>query len=354
MRLTAFLFSTFLFQFGMAPIYGQIRFSAMDLSSTDSLQKSTIRYFSPGKGGRNRVWDFSKKLSSRESSQVLFMKDSLGAISVAEQEKVKYYRTSADTLILTGSESLLEKRDYVREKVCKLFPLEFNDSIRKVFRCDGVYCGKHPFREVGTNLVKVDAEGSIVLAENDTLKHVKRVHTIDTYSVCMDMNVESLDTAKLTQVIDEHYEWYLPEAEYPIIETFTSTTYLDMEIVGTTKCAYCNLTEDLAAYYITEDDGGSDTEELDNSFDNAVTEPDIIHYKIDIHDGMVTVKYDLDEDATISIIVASHMGITYRHNVWTQSAGTYSPQIDCSGLRSGTYILYINVNGKIYSEKVSL
>ena len=198
MRLTTLLFFTFLFQSSITTVYGQIKMSAMELLSTDSLQKSTIRYFSPGKEGKNRVWDFSKKLSSRESSQVLFMKDSLGVISVAEQEKVKYYRVSPDTLIQIGSESLLETRDYVREKVSKLFPLEFNDSIRKVFRCEGVYCGKHPFREIGTTLVKVDAEGAIILAENDTVKNVKRVHTIDTYSVCMDRNIAALDTAKLT------------------------------------------------------------------------------------------------------------------------------------------------------------
>lgn len=32
----------------------------------------------------------------------------------------------------------------------------------------------------------------------------------------------------------------------------------------------------------------------------------------------------------------------------------YEVQIDCNGLRPGIYILYINVNGKVYSEKVTL
>ena len=36
----------------------------------------------------------------------------------------------------------------------------------------------------------------------------------------------------------------------------------------------------------------------------------------------------------------------------SQQAG-YSTQND-SGLRHGTYILYLNVNGKVYSEKVTL
>ena len=83
--------------------------------------------------------------------------------------------------------------------------------------------------------------------------------------------------------------------------------------------------------------------------------PDIIHYNVDTRGGVVTITYDLDVDASIGTIVATHMGMVYSHREWTQKAGQgYSVQIDCNGLRSGMYILYINVNGKAYSEKVIL
>jgi len=94
--------------------------------AADSLQKSKIRYFSPGRGGQDRIWDFTKKLGSGESSQVMFMTDSTGVLSVIEPGKVSYYRTTPDTLILLGSESPLEKREYVIEKTAKKFPLEYN------------------------------------------------------------------------------------------------------------------------------------------------------------------------------------------------------------------------------------
>ncbi|MDO4992793.1 MAG: hypothetical protein Q4E26_07550, partial [Prevotellaceae bacterium] len=154
--------------------------------------------------------------------------------------------------------------------------------------------------------------------------------------------------------IDERYEWYLPESQYPIIENVTSTTYLNMDAIGTTKYAFCNLPEDKVAYYITPLDEDA-TDEQDNSFDEEMEEPDIIHYSVETNGAIVNITYDLDADATISTIVASHMGMTYRTKTWNQPAGQgYSTQIDCSGLRSGTYILYINVNGKIYSEKVTI
>lgn len=340
--------------FGITSVYGQVNLSEMEPDSPDSLTKSRILYFSPGRGGRNMVWDFSYKLGSKESSQVMFMKDSTDMISIIEPGRILYYRTNTDTLVLIGSESTLEKRDYALRKTTRRLPLVYGDSIGKPFRCEGMYCGDHPFREVGTATVKVDAAGSIVLAENDTLSNVLRVHTIDSYSICMDIDSAALDTARLAQVIDERYEWYLPESQYPFIEDVTSTSYYNMDAVGTTKYAYCNLPEAVAARYITSDEG-NETDEQEGFTDEEQQMPDIIHYDIETHGNVIQIAYSLDEDATITTIVASHTGMLYSSRQWTQAAGQgYSVQIDCNGLRSGTYILYINVNGKVYSEKVTL
>lgn len=335
-------------------VHGQVILSEMEIASADSLLKSKIRYFSPGMGGRNIVWDFSEKLGSKGSSQIMFMKDSAGIVSIMEPGKIRYYRTTPDTLILIGSESPLEKREYAVNKVSKKFPLLYGDSIVKHFRCEGMYCGDHPFREVGTTTVKVDADGSIVLAENDTVRNVLRVHTIDSYSIGMDIDSAALDTARLTQVIDERYEWYLPESQYPIVEDVTSTTYCNMEAIGTTKYAYCNLPQDQAANYITPLDE-DDTDEQDGFSEEEQQIPDIIHYEIETRGKVINMSYDLDEDATITTIVANHMGFSCIYDQWTQDAGQgFTAQLNCNGLLPGIYILYINVNGKVYSEKVTL
>ena len=321
--------------------------------SVDSLQKSKIRYFSPGKEGRNRVWDFSGKLKTRETSQVMFMTDSTGVLSVIEPGKISYYRNNLDSLILIGSESALEKREYAENKISKTFPLIYGDSLSMPFRCEGKYCGNHLFREVGTTTIKVDATGSIVLAENDTVRNVRRVHTIDAYSICMDLDSAALDTAKLTQVIDERYEWYLADSQYPIIEDVMSTSYFNMDVVGTTKYAYCNLPDNLTEDYVSEEE--FDDDEQDGFSDAEEQTRDIIHYQIETQGKDIVIRYDLDENATIQTIVANHMGMLCKSRQWTQPAGqNYSVQIDCYGLPAGMYILYINVNGKVYSEKVTL
>lgn len=336
-------------------VCGQTNLSGMEPASCDSLQKNQIRYFSPGKGGENRVWDFSGKLRSRKSSQVMFVTDSTGTLSVTEPGKINYYRMTPDTLILIGSESSLEKRVYAVEKVSRLFPLQYGDSIIMPFRCEGIYCGGYPFREAGITRVRVDAQGSIVLAENDTVRNVLRVHTIDSYTVCMDRDSAALDTARLTQVIDERYEWYLPESQYPIIEDATSTTYLNMDAIGTTRYAYCNLPDGEADDYITPMNEDEAEGEQDGFPDEGGQSQDIIHYHVETQGKTINLSYDLDQYATIETIVVNHMGMLYDNRQWTQSAGQgYTAQIECYGLPTGMYILYINVNGKVYSEKVTL
>jgi hypothetical protein len=350
-----FFIATIQLLFLTTTVYGQINLSDMEPASSDSLQKNQILFFSPGNGGENRVWDFSGKLRSKKSEQVTFMTDSTGILSVSEPGKINYYRMTPDTLILIGSESTLEKRKYAIEKVSKLFPLEYGDSIIMPFRCEGIYCGDHPFRKVGITRVKVDAQGSIVLAENDTVRNVLRVHTIDSYSICMDRDSAALDTAKLTQVIDERYEWYLPESQYPIIEDATSTTYFNMDAIGTTKFAYCNLPECKVDDYITPMDEDETDEEQDGFSNEEGQSQDIIHYQLETQGKTINLSYDLDEYATIETIVVNHMGMLYDSRQWTQAAGQgYTAQIDCYGLPTGMYILYINVNGKVYSEKVTL
>ena len=354
MMKSGFYISVLVLLSGITSVYGQVNLSDMDLSSTDSLQKCRIRFFYPGNGGKDRVWDFSKKLKSKALSKVMFLKDSAGVVSIIEPGKISYYRTTPDTLVLFGSESPLEKRAYVVEKVSKTFPFEYGDSLIMPFRCEGMYCGDHPFREAGMTTVRVDADGSIVLAENDTVRNVQRVHIIDSYSVCMDLDSAALDTARLTQVINERYEWYLSGAQYPIIENITSTTYLNMDAIGTTNYAYCNLPEDEVSYYIIPEDEDEADEEEDIS-DDGQQAPDIIHYKVETQGKTIRITYDLDEDATIATLVANHMGMLYIRRLWTQTAGQgYCAQIECDGLPSGMYILYINVNGKVYSEKVTL
>jgi len=326
----------------------------MDIASSDSLQKCRIGFFSPGKGGINRFWDFSQKLSSDGSVQLMFQKDSAEVLSIAEPTGIAYYLFTNSSFKQLAGESPTDRKDYTVPKLKIKFPLVYGDSVSSSFRCDGIYCGTHPYRESGMTTIKVDAVGSIVLAEHDTLRDVKRVHTVNSYTIGMDISNEALDSAAVRQIIEERYEWYLPGSQYPILENVSSTSYYDMEVLGTTKYAYCNIPDNWVDSCITPVEKLTDIQ-LDCLLGEELQVHDIIHYKIGSHGGKITLSYDLGEDATITILVASYMGTSYCYNTWSERAGlNYSYLIDCSGLNPGIYALYINVNGKVYSEKVTL
>ena len=54
-----FLISALALLFGITPAHAQVNLSGMTPESSDSLQKNRIRYFPPGRGGSDMVWDFS-------------------------------------------------------------------------------------------------------------------------------------------------------------------------------------------------------------------------------------------------------------------------------------------------------
>jgi len=52
--------------------------------------------------------------------------------------------------------------------------------------------------------------------------------------------------------------------------------------------------------------------------------------------------------------VANGLGYVYRRADQSCPVGNGQTTIDCSGLRRGQYIIYINVDGEQYAEKVNL
>ena len=60
-------------------------------------------------------------------------------------------------------------------------------------------------------------------------------------------------------------------------------------------------------------------------------------------------------ELVVTVLVADIMGMLYERREETHVAGEgYSLDIDCSRLRRGQYILYINVNGEVTSEKFNI
>ena len=69
----------------------------------------------------------------------------------------------------------------------------------------------------------------------------------------------------------------------------------------------------------------------------------------------VTISYSLSESANVRALLCDVRGMVYKSHSATNPAGAdYRLTLDCTGLRPGEYVLYLNVNGVVSSGKVRL
>ena len=324
--------------------------------------RHSIDFFDAGQGGENLLWEYPIDFIEDNERTVNVVADFLGVYRMTDDNHAEYYLEQADSTSGTttwqqfqcSEENPLSKTEYMKPLLRMKFPFEYGDTITRQFMGKGVYCGDHHFLKRGATTVMADATGSLVIGEEDTLRNVLRVYTLKSYSICMDLNAAALDTARLRQVIEEKYEWYARGYRYPVLQTKTSTSYANMQALGTTHTAWCSLPSDMLSL---NDSVNREVQHNDSVAlaEKVLTEKDIIRYTVSVSNGRVTLGYSLDADAHIVTMLADAFGMVYRRADWTQEQGEgYSRVTDCTGLRRGTYIFYINVNGRIYSEKVSL
>lgn len=314
--------------------------------------KQKVEYFNPGDRGPNCFWDFTGlKVSPNTAVPFVYKIDSIGRYIAIEDKQINYYFIKGDTLFEIGNESPLKETFYHKPIVNMSYPMALGDSVSVPFAGYGYYCGDHFFKESGVNTVLIDAEGSIVLSETDTLRNVLRVYKLKSYYIAMDMEPAAIDTARLKQVIEERYEWYARGYRYPIFETVTSTSYSDLDPIGITQYAYCFLPD---KQDVLEDIINRNLQSLD-SINESIVNKDIIHYHVSMNGYDMKINYSLDKAAKVSMLISNTMGIIYRHSHSHLNAGEgYCAEFNLSGLNHGAYVLYINVNGKIYSEKIRI
>lgn len=326
---------------------------ANTISDSGKVSFQEIPYFYSDRSGKDIVWDFSDNISDKGFYNLWLQKDTLNRNVILSNHDITYLNIDNDTLFIVGKESPLSKITYQQPLIYIHYPFVYGDSISTPFSGYGIYCGDHPFREQGISSVMADATGSLVINE-DTISNVLRVYTLKSYSICMDIDSAALDTANLKQVIEERYDWYSRGFRYPIFSSVSCTSYDNLTAVGTEQRTYCMLPDiqkllsDSCNEVIRANDSIARLMRPENTVD-------IIHYKISQIGKQLTLEYSLEIKAEINILVCDAMGIVYRRGHQQNEKGNgYELKIDLNGLRNGQYVVYINVNGKVYSSKIKI
>lgn len=322
------------------------------MCDSDDISIQRIPFFHAVGYGEGLLWEFPD-IEPLGRLNIVHRKDSLGVFTMLTDRDITYYKLSNDTLYAVGMESPLIRLDYSSQLLNMNYPFSYGDSISRPFIGEGVYCGDHPFREQGTLTIVGDATGSMIVRD-DTLPDVLRTYTLKSYSICMDIDSAALDTARLKQVIEERYDWYARGYRYPVFTTLTSTSYNNMQEIGTVQKAYCMLPDTQCLLIDSVNEDIRRTDSLLRS-EQARANMDIMHYTVSINGNIVSIEYSLDEDANVSALISDTRGIIYRRNRQYNSKGSgYYISLDCSGLNHGQYILYINVNGNVYNQKITI
>lgn len=318
--------------------------------SGDVLTKQQIKFFSDGETGSDVIWDFSGMSSTEERFRQEYLYDSDSVLVSIDPESMSRYNLTEDSLLLVSVESPLKRIVYDVPQVQALYPFNYGDSICHPFSGRGLYCKEQNIRHRGTLLIESDAQGTIIESEEITLENAVRLHTYRISSYCMSVPSDTLfsDSIYQKQEIEERYQWYVRGYRYPVYETISTTYYDNMEQVSNIRNAYHYLTEEQAELVDSVNRSILNEEETIEGGEMK----DIFHYTAKYENNRLELKYDLDEDANLNGLICNKLGMLFVRKSEKVKAGTdYVATFDCSGLRPDDYILYINVNGKVYSEK---
>ena len=328
----------------------------------DSVTIEHVGYVYAGDDGTDAVWDFSG-LDTEENHAVKYeVRDSS---VIAYDQQIHRYQLRGDTLVLNQQDDPLLTMTYQQPMLVQHYPLQYSDTLQLTFKGEGKYCGTHFQRMFGSVKIEADAQGTIILAENDTLPNTLRIHTIETSAIRLNTDSCRNDSDNLKQTITEHYTWYARGYRYPVFTTVSSTTYDNLDLVATRQYAYrCPPQVQIEINdSINEVIREQDRSERQNSNGNHFSENNSskksggsdVSYQVEVNGNQITLTFDVKQRSDVHILVADVSGVLHREQRATLDAGSGQVvSVDCTGVRHGQYALYLNVNGNIFSEKVAL
>lgn len=317
--------------------------------SGDIVYKEVVDYFDPGNSGNHALWDFRDIIRNNASESVEYFIGPDSMLWEANPSSIcRFYQTS-DSLLLLSSETPYLDITYTVPVTFQVYPYAYGYVMNNNYEGIGTYCQKQAVKDKGTMIVEIDGAGSLITSDGDTLSHVVRLHSVLTSSLHMygQMDTLCVDSSNIKQKICETYQWYVKGYRYPLYETSSTCYYEQLNLLSCIQKAYMYSAEKTV---LAED--GENKKILEDIQNENSSANDIIHYTVSNTGTTLQMNYSLDENANINSMICNNTGIVYGRKVAHLQAGTdYQMTFDISFLPRGEYVLYINVNGKVYNEK---
>lgn len=360
--------------------FGQINLQHNGLRSGDELIKQQVDYKDPGREGDNVIWDFGKLKSVNDEYSLVYSSpvlqensyyvmgydtiqnrdiDKNSLIIGTEHNTMYYYQLKGNQLLLLGHENPTNLLHYTQPVVAATYPTNYKQNQTNSYQSEGIYSGKIPFDTKGTITTLADAYGAIILPSGDTLSHVLRIKTVQSISEI----IRSIDPAMndSLEMVVESYKWYSKGYRYPIFETIRAINTTDTLNTQEYQTAFFFPPQE----HLYLDDDKDNLAVLDSlwdlehkkDIDNPITNPDNgmkLSYNFYPNPviSQLTLEYYLESTTAVNVTIYSMEGKLIKNlPISKQDKGLHTEYIDCSNLAKGTYILSIQANEKVTSDK---
>lgn len=192
----------------------------------DRVEIEKLNISSPGKSGKNIVWDFSNASTISNSDYISFSLAGENEICKRINGTRIYYKQFNDTLWWTGFENRIVKmRDSIPAIKYK-YPVCFGDSCSGNYLFTGHHSINYNSVTKGEVSTLVDGKGRLILPTGDTINNVLRTKFISStsgYSIGI-KQIDSIPIDSINKVVYAQYEWYAPGYRYPVL-TYNETGY---------------------------------------------------------------------------------------------------------------------------------
>ncbi len=345
--------------------------------SGDKLHRQRIENFTTGEKGNGIVWDYSNIKTNNTDYIIEYTLDGErdGVITEVINNTRYYYDQDSVSIRNIGYENNNIIAEYDRQETILPFPLEYGKKASGAFHGSCMYCESLMMRQFGTYGVEVDGIGKLLLPDGKTLNKVYRVHSVK--ETCQIAYEDVHTKRELLELIDsihpftadsitafisnpnsnplhaETFKWYAEGYRYPIIEAVIYSRGSN----GTTKAIayYCAPDEQEKLYDKENEEIRADgikmqAEKQENTYDSLnCSNDENSPYTIAINGTNISVANHAD--AVFNATLSDSAGITYKS---ARGKANGILNIDCSGLRHGEYVIYIEIDGSVFSNKIKI
>lgn len=339
----------------------------------DALQGRILDFDLQDQYGRDCMWNLADAKITDKKFRVSFVqrKDSVNPIGVLCKSTRYYFsELTQDTVFLVGLENNLYNCSFVKKLPVLCFPFCYGDSISSFFYGCGKYCDKLNLEVFGKNIMKADAEGSLVLPNGDSLSHVLQLHTT-TYMSIKKSPLESLVVLN-SCASDDSIAYYMNQDgslicydvitlyvkgfRYPILRKETLKKIAWKGEKNICKMVFFDPEEQNLVALDEDNKEIRQSLSYEQTDDKGQTSPISYRAALRKEKSSVEVEYTMNKKGSVNFCLSDIGGIVYRRKTQNMAKGEkQTVELSYGGLPiQGQLILYIIVDGERIVEKFNI